>query len=299
MESRQRLAAMLDAAVQSPALQAAAAASRELTGLLLPSLCVLCGTQDGSVCPDCAPRLTAEMLQPFRAEHDAAALPLRSTGSAGPLGTGDSESLLDLAPVPVVAAALYGAETARAVLAFKDHGRTSVVRSLQPAVYRALAAAPGLLGVSGPFTVVPVPGSVAGFRRRGFDPVEELLAGALPPGWTTTRGWLAHRWEPPFTALRRRTSHAGTGSRQRRSGTRDRFRPTRRLAAAAAVGASSAATRNSSRSVVLFDDVMTTGSTLAATWRALERGGITPVGAVVLAAVTAPGTVFDEGLNST
>ncbi|MGM7668851.1 ComF family protein [Microbacterium sp. A93] len=305
METTGRLAAFLDAAVHLRAVQAAAAASRELTGLLLPSLCVLCGAKDGAVCPDCEPRLASELLHPFRAERDAAALPLRSTRAAGTAGTagtagatggsgGHQEASPVPSPVPVLAAARYGAEASQALLAFKDHGRTSVVRFLRPAVYRVLAAVPEQLGICGPFTLVPVPGSASGFRRRGFDPVEELLGGALPPGWATARGWLAHRRESPLEAFRHRTSHAGTGSRQRRSGTLDRFRPTRRLAAEAP-----AAARRGTRSVVLFDDVMTTGSTLAATWRALEAGGIDPVGAVVLAAVTAPAAVSDEGLNST
>lgn len=280
MGTSQRLANLLDSAVHTPAARGLASASRELTGLLLPSLCVLCGERDGAVCPGCAPHLAADLLQPFRAERDAAALPLRFTQPAP-------------APVPVVAAARYGGEASRALLAFKDHGRTSVVRFLRPAVYRALGSVPELLGIQGPFTVVPVPASAAGFRRRGLDPVEELLGGPLPPGWTVARGWLAHRRRPLLTAPRHRTSHAGTGSRQRRSGSRDRFRPTRRLAAEAAEAA-----RNGGRSVVVFDDVMTTGSTLAATWLALEHGGIRPAGAVVLAAVTAPGNVGDGGLNS-
>lgn len=280
MDPGHRLAALLDSAVHTPAAQALASASRELTGLLLPSLCVLCGERDGAVCPACAPALAAELLQPFRAEHGAAALPLRFTPS-GP------------APVPVVSAAHYGAEASRALLAFKDHGRTSVVRSLRPAVYRALGALPELLGITGPFTVVPVPGSAAGFRRRGFDPVEELLAGALPPGWTVTRGWLRHRRASPLAAARQRASHAGSGSRQRRSVARRRFRATRRLPAGTVEAA-----RGGAGSVVVFDDVMTTGSTLSAVWQALEHGGITPVGAVVLAAVTPPGPGDDGGLNS-
>lgn len=291
METPQRLAGFLDTALDLAAVRTAVAASHELAGLLLPSLCVLCGARDGSVCPDCAPRLAAELLQPFRAEHDAAALPLRDVSPAE--ARGEAEEFWEPAPVPVIAAARYGAEASRALLAFKDHSRTSVVRFLRPAVYRALAAVPGQWGIIGPFTLVPVPGSAAGFRRRGYDPVEELLAGPLPPGWITTRGWLAHRRVPPLEALRHRMSHAGTGSRQRRSSSRDRFRPTRRLA-----GEAVAEVREGGRRVVLFDDVMTTGSTLAATWRALEHAGITPVGAVVLAAVTAPGTVSDEGLNS-
>ena len=40
--------------------------------------------------------------------------------------------------LPVVAAGRYGGALARALLAFKDHGRTPVARLLRPAVHRAL-----------------------------------------------------------------------------------------------------------------------------------------------------------------
>ncbi|XKH56626.1 ComF family protein [Citricoccus nitrophenolicus] len=272
----------LDRLVLAPAARALGRSGRELAGLLMPSLCVLCGRQDGTVCPECAPGLVAELLHPFRAEQDAAALPLYPVPLGGPEPS--------LHPVPVVAAARYGAEASRALLAFKDHGRTAVAGYLRPAVHRALAAAPRLLEAQGPFTLVPVPSSAAGFRARGYDPVEELLTGALPPGWQVAPGWLAHRRRPLVAAFRPRSSHAGTGSRQRRHRGRDRFRTSRRYAANAH--------RGPGRNVVVFDDVMTTGSTLAATWHALEQDGVRPVGAVVVAAVTAPGTAPDEGLNS-
>ncbi|MFB9070980.1 phosphoribosyltransferase family protein [Citricoccus parietis] len=304
----------LDRLVHAPAARALGRSGRELAGLLMPSLCVLCGRQDGTVCPECAPGLVTELLHPFRAEQDAAALPLypvwpartparhrpaRSPGGvilpAARSGDGDPPQPLvgpepSLHPVPVVAAARYGAEASRALLAFKDHGRTAVAGYLRPAVHRALAAAPRLLEAQGPFTLVPVPSSAAGFRGRGYDPVEELLTGALPPGWQVAPGWLAHRRRPLVAAFRPRSSHAGTGSRQRRHRGRDRFRTTRRLVAEAH--------RDPGRNVVVFDDVMTTGATLAATWHALEQAGVRPVGAVVVAAVTAPGTAPDEGLNS-
>ncbi|WP_313820768.1 phosphoribosyltransferase family protein [Citricoccus sp.] len=304
----------LDRLVHAPASRALARSGRELAGLLMPSLCVLCGRQDGTVCPECVPGLVTELLHPFRAERDAAALPLypggavrtpprpppaRSPGGVvppaasaedgnPPMPLGVPEPSLQ--PVPVVAAARYGAEASRALLAFKDHGRTAVAGYLRPAVHRALAAASQLLEAPGPFTLVPVPASTAGFRGRGYDPVEELLTGALPPGWKVATGWLAHRRRPLVDTLRTRSSHAGAGSRQRRHRGRDRFRTTRRFAAEAH--------RGLGRNVVVFDDVMTTGSTLAATWHALEQAGIRPVGAVVVAAVTAPGTAPDEGLNS-
>ncbi|QCU77749.1 ComF family protein [Citricoccus sp. SGAir0253] len=323
-----RLAALLDRASHEPAVRALGAAAAELTGVLLPAHCAVCGVRDGTVCPGCAPELTASLLHPYRAEGEAAALPLLA-----------GEADRDPVPLPVVAAGRYGGALARAVLAFKDHGRTPVGAALRPAVHRALAAAPGLgllapggapeadaprgpldagpprsagrgfPGVrsgpaAGPLLLVPVPASAAGFRRRGYDPVAELLAGPLPPGWRLAPGLL--RGAPPTrrppgpwtggaradgTAARTGSpaagaSHAGAAAHHRRRRSTGRFRATARSGPARGAG------------VVLFDDVMTTGATLAAAWRALDAVGLAPCGAVVLAAVTAPGTPADRGLNS-
>lgn len=283
------LAPALDRLVRMPAVRTVGCAARELAGLLLPVECAVCGVQDGAVCPACADQLAGSVLHPFRAERDAAALPLVSVDpDAGTV------------PLAVVAAGRYGGPLARALLGFKDHGRTPVGRHLRPAVHRALAAVPSLLGDqapcgsgvtwTAPALLVPVPGSAVGFRRRGYDPVAELLTGPLPAGWELAPGLLRHargrtgaraRGRPGRTA-----SHAGTVSTLRRHRNAGRFRATGR------------AHRAQGRPVVLFDDVMTTGSTLAAAWHALDGLGLRPAAAVVLAAVTAPGSGPAEGLNS-
>jgi predicted amidophosphoribosyltransferase len=280
------LAITLDRLLRVPTVRAAGRAARELTGVLLPADCAVCGIEDGAVCPECADQLAAAVLHPFRAEADAAALPLVSMGSdAGPV------------PLAVVAAGRYDGALARALLAFKDHGRTPVGRDLRPAVHRAVAAVSSLVADleqggpgAGPALLVPVPGSAVGFRRRGYDPVAELLTGPLPPGWELAPGWLRHARGGVGAGARPRPgpapSHAGTSSARRRHDSTGRFRATSR------------AHPPPDRPVVLFDDVMTTGSTLAAAWRALDRAGCTPGAAVVLAAVTAPGTKPFKVLNS-
>jgi predicted amidophosphoribosyltransferase len=272
--------------LQAPAVRTAGRAGRELTGLLLPADCAVCGIEDGAVCPVCAGEVAGSLLRPFRAERDAAALPLVSVGpDAGPV------------PLAVVAAGRYGGPLARALLGFKDHGRTPVGRHLRPAVHRALAATPALVADHAPIgpgtppvLLVPVPGSAAGFRRRGYDPVAELLTGPLPPGWELAPRLLRPaRRRSGRGALRQpgpTASHAGTASTLRRHRSAGRFR------------AGDRARRLQGRTVVLFDDVMTTGSTLAAAWNALVRVGLGPSAAVVLAAVTAPGSAPSGGLNS-
>lgn len=290
------LATGLDRLLQAPAVRTIGQAARELTGLLLPVDCAVCGRQDGAVCPECAEQLAGALLRPYRAERDAAALPLVSVSpDAGPVSP-------DAGPVPlaVVAAGRYGGPLAQALLGFKDHGRTPVGRHLRPAVHRALAAVPSLVAGhaqggsggagTGPALLVPVPGSAAGFRRRGYEPVAELLTGPLPPGWELAPGLLRQARGRAGARARgragRTASHAGTASTLRRHRNAGRFRATGR------------AHRDQGRTVVLFDDVMTTGSTLAAAWRALDGVGLRPAAAVVLAAVTAPGSEPSRGLNS-
>jgi len=283
------LATGLDRLLQAPVVRTIGQAARELTGLLLPVDCAVCGHRDGDLCPECAEQLAGALLRPYRAERDAAALPLVSVGpDAGPV------------PLAVVAAGRYGGPLARALLGFKDHGRTPVGRHLRPAVHRALAAVPTLVtghapgGTGGPgaapVLLVPVPGSATGFRRRGYDPVAELLTGPLPPGWELAPGLLRQARGRPRARARgrpdRTASHAGAASTLRRHRNAGRFRTTGR------------AHRNQGSTVVLFDDVMTTGSTLAAAWHALDSVGLRPTAAVVLAAVTAPGSEPSEGLNS-
>ena len=106
-------------------------------------------------------------------------------------------------------------------------------------------------------TVVPVPAAPARLRRRGFDPAGEL-AGAL-----------AELLDAPLEpCLRRR----GGGARSAAAGpsgsaTRPRFTPP----------------ATAPRSVMLVDDVLTTGSTLTACAKALRAAGAARVVAVTFA----------------
>lgn len=169
-------------------------------------------------------------------------------------------AVLDVAPgwsIPLVAGIAYDAVARAAILALKEDGRTELARSLRAPLLAALELAYTLPEARGAL-LVPVPGSPSALGRRGFQPVELLARRA---GLATTRA-LALRPEPD------------AGSQKQRSlaeRTRARAEP---LVVRALDG----------RSVVLLDDVVTSGATLRASARALERAGAAVVGCAAIAA---------------
>lgn len=189
--------------------------------VLQPVECLGCGAPDRAICRDCRAGLRAP--QPLRVRCDA---------DPG---------------VPVIAAADYDGVVRGAVLALKDDGRTDAARPLAVLVRAALAVAlarepPGV-------EVAWVPSRPAAMRRRGFDPVlEMLLAARLPVSRV-------------LVASRRARAQKSLG-RADRLAQADRFRVRRRL---------------DGRRFVLVDDVVTTGATLAACAASIRTAG----GAVV------------------
>ncbi|MDQ1083299.1 MULTISPECIES: ComF family protein [Microbacterium] len=166
----------------------------------------------------------------------------------------------DLAPRPswreaapdlgVVCGLRFEGVAARVVRAFKEEGRTALARDLAPALTAALAASipPGA-------RITTVPSSRAAFRRRGYRPVEVLArrAGCRP--------------ERLLRLRRAPADQRGLGGRARRENVRGAF-----------------AARVPLRGpVVIVDDVITTGATLAEAARALRAAGATDVRAVALA----------------
>lgn len=197
----------------------------------------------------------------------------------------------------VVAAGPYDGVLRQLVSAYKDEERRDVRRVLSPllagalvvlldAVRRAAPASPGLPGLSGPpglpgrsgdvwrpVTVVSMPSAPAAVRRRGDDPVLQLVrsaARARAPDPPADEG-VAVR--PLLRTTRRLADQSRLDHRQRAANLAGAYEVRPRLRAAAA-----------GCQVVLADDVMTTGATLAEAARALEEVGGIVLGAVVLAA---------------
>lgn len=143
---------------------------------------------------------------------------------------------------------------ARVIRAFKEDGRTWLARPLGAALRSAWPA-----GVDA--VPVAVPASRASLRRRGYAPVDLLCRRA--------------GWRPfPLLSVARATADQRVLSRAERAAN---------LAGAINVRVG-AARRLERRSVVLIDDVVTTGATLDEAARALRVRGITVAGAVTVAA---------------
>ncbi|MFD4959933.1 ComF family protein [Microbacterium sp. NPDC058389] len=143
---------------------------------------------------------------------------------------------------------------ARVLRAIKEDGRTGLARSLAPAVRAAVART----GVDADVALVPLPTSRAAYRRRGFRVPDLLLRRAGRP---VTR-LLRH--------ARRTGDQRGLGREARRSN----------------VDGSLAVRPGGPPGVrvLLVDDVVTTGATLAEAARALRSAGAEVIGAVTVAA---------------
>jgi predicted amidophosphoribosyltransferase len=167
----------------------------------------------------------------------------------------------------VTAASVYAGPVREALVAFKDHGRWSLRAALGSALATAVARLLVDLPPQDAVTLVPVAGSPGSVRSRDGDHVRELAEAAAG---VLRRAGLDARARPALVPVRRRDDQVGLGRDARAANLRGAMRPrpdADRLTA-----------------VVLVDDLVTTGSTLAEAARALRSGGCRPVGAAVVAA---------------
>lgn len=239
-------------------LEAAARAGREIVSVLLPSPCVVCGSElpvrarRGSCCEACWAGLPR--LAPPRCER--CALPWNSTGATAPFTCVDCIS--DPPPLDWIDAwGLYEKGLAELLQAFKFRGHDFLARHLAALLAEALdARADRDFDV-----VVPVPIHSSRRRARGFNQAA-LLGGALSvaTGIAMDESLLIKREE--------REPQAGLAKAQRRANAR---------------GAYAAAPTAAGKRVLLIDDIATTGETLRSCALELTRGKANRVAALVVA----------------
>ncbi|GAA3735807.1 ComF family protein [Leifsonia bigeumensis] len=221
----------------------------DAAAVLLPVDCAGCGRPDRALCPACRVQCTADPV-------------LRRLAD----GT------------PVVSALRYEGVVRRAILAFKEEGRTDAARPLARSICVAIEeAAAGALsaedaGATGGGTAAglamparlelcTVPATRAGRRRRGYRPVDLLVR---------TAGF---RPVTVLTVVAGMVQQKALGREERDSNLRDAMRVRHPPGAAPLLG----------RRFIVVDDILTTGATLGEAARALHAAGGEVVACATLA----------------
>jgi predicted amidophosphoribosyltransferase len=218
---------------------------RDALSLILPVSCVACGEPDRRVCFSCRAKLSPT---PIHLELDPH---VRGNQVQRPQARARDSA------VTVVSAGPYDELLVVMLHALKEENRTGLARDLAP---RLRASVDALLSHThcdaATVMFVAPPSSRTNFRARGFDPIELLARHARIP------------LSPELRAVRTRVDQTGLGVSERDDNV-----------------AGSMAARRPLRgsSVIVIDDVVTTGATLREMCRALRAAGANVVGAATLA----------------
>ncbi|GAA2839562.1 hypothetical protein GCM10010441_74930 [Kitasatospora paracochleata] len=220
-----------------------------LLDLLLPARCAGCGSVRGQVCGGC--RALLECAQ------------------AGPAGPCPAPPDLP----PLHAAAPYADQVRRLLLAHKERGALRLAAPLGAALAAAVRSATG--AGAAPLLLVPVPSTRRATRARGHDPMLRLAQAAARE---LRRTGVATRVAPVLRQTRPVADQAGLSAAERQRNLRGALAVPARLAA-----------RLVGHRLILVDDLVTTGASLAEAARALRAAGCPPRAAATVAATARRG----------
>ncbi|GAA2344602.1 phosphoribosyltransferase family protein [Streptomyces caniferus] len=230
---------------------------RELAGLVLPVDCAGCGRPRTELCAECRRAL---------ARDGCGARRVRPWPSPAGLPR-------------VWAGAPYADEVRAVLLAHKERGALRLAGPLGEVLAGAVR---GLRPGGGPHLLVPVPSARRAVAGRGHDPVRRT---ALAAARELRRSGVGARVLAVVRQRRAVSDQAGLSARQRLANV------------AGALEVRGAAGRLlTGRSVVLVDDLVTTGATLAEASRVVTAAGGRVIGAAVVAA---PRSAFAVGGEAT
>jgi predicted amidophosphoribosyltransferase len=171
-------------------------------------------------------------------------------------------------PIPGITAVAGGVNQGllrRVLVSWKEEGVTRLTGAL--AHHLAVAALPAA-DAGRPLVLVPVPTTRRSRRARGCDLVDEL---ARASGRLLREAGVDVVVEQALTHARETQDQAGLGARARQTNLAGALRIRR-----GGVGGD--------RDIVVVDDILTTGATVAEAVRALAESGRRPVGIAVVAA---------------
>lgn len=259
---------------------------KELGLLALPRSCAGCGAWDTALCGACQARLAGRWREvSARAPYLLHVLPA-DAASPGLDRPGDVVPLF-----PVYALGPYRDERRRAIIHWKNVNDVALSRAIATIVTERVVALAGgersVPSTAAPISVVPAPSRRSRTRDGRF--VAGILAAAVAIGLRRA-GWdadvhncLRQQPPPPADRLRARMPRRGGGQRNRRTKTRRiNLKPNASVPAGG---------------IVVVDDVLTTGATLAGCAEALDPTRV--AFAVVLAAAADPRERNDSVTSAT